>query len=498
MNVNTIRRTRKLRREVRQGDDNAAKLLADSSSLVQAQNVNKIRHTRKSRRDVRQGDDNAAKLLADSSSLVQAHTVSDPIFAPVRKIPVEILGKIFVECIPSLVLESPFFFDYGMHPQQVRARLGHVCRLWNTILHNEPGVWAWLLLDHPLPAQEIVTLWIKRSKSHPLDVSLQIKHRNSGDAVVEMLHGELSRIRSFAVDFTNAYDILSLFPPYLSTEAPMMRSLALHCRRTISSLGCIHCPQLRTLSLWNCGGAVGSLSSKPMQNLRALTIITRGDDMPYIKLLQALPNLVSLTWSNSAQSLNNEIPRVALPFLKSLAFRKCHWEMTTHLLRYLDIPSLEHLELGDFKEINDDQGSLNMVLDVICDNGAVQLRRLTLGNGSLRGANFHAMWRHLKYLETLFIRDPRNVSADKLFIVLSPPNHDFSSVCPQLKTLELSNLEISMGALVDFVRQRVKSDLGAPRPGLVTCLKLLNMWVDKEVSAQLAKTHGLSVHLPTR
>ena len=119
-------------------------------------------------------DDDAALLLADSSSLVQSRAVSDPIFAPVRKLPVEILGKIFIECIPSLVLESPFFFDYGMHPQQVRARLGHVCRLWNTILHNEPGVWAWLLLDHPLPAQEIVTLWIKRSKSHSLNVSLQI------------------------------------------------------------------------------------------------------------------------------------------------------------------------------------------------------------------------------------------------------------------------------------------------------------------------------------
>ena len=70
-------------------------------------------------------------------------------------------------------------------------------------------------------------------------------------------------------------------------------------------------------------------------------------------------------------------------------------------------------------------------------------------------------------------------------------------------------MEISTGALVDFVQRRVKSDLGGPTPGLVTCLKLSNMWevdmdgwfknvkvwVDEEVSAQLAETHGSSVHL---
>ena len=240
-----------------------------------------------------------------------------------------------------------------------------------------------------------------------------------------------------------------------------------------------------------------------MQNLYVLTIINhRGDTMlyielPYINLLQALPNLVSLTWSNSGRLLNNKIPRVALPFLESLAFRRCRWEITTHLLRYFDTPSLEHLELGDFKVFNDDQRSLNMVLDIICSDGAVQLRHLILDNSSLRRANFHAMWHHLKHLGTLVIKDPHDVSGDELLITLSPPNHVFTSVCPQLKILGLSGLEISTGALVDFVQRRVKSDLGDPAPGSVTCLTLLNMCVDKEVSAQLAKTHSLSVRLPT-
>ena len=483
-------------------NDDGNPSLAITSALYTGMDVNKIRHSCDSE-DVRQGDDNAAKLLADSSSLVQAHGVSDPIFAPVRKLPVEILGKIFIECIPSLELESPFFFDDGMHPQQVRARLGHVCRVWKTVLHNEPGVWATLFLDNSLLPLEIISLWIKRSRSHPLDVSLQIKHWSGSserDAVVKMLHGELSRIRSFAVDFTDYYDMSLLFPPYLLTEAPVIQNLTLQCCIFVPSgrLGWIHCPQLCTLTLRNCGGAVESLISKPMQNLRVLTIIkSRGDTMLYIKLLQALPNLVSLTWSDSGRSLNNEILRVALPFLESLTFQRCRWEVMTHLLRYLDIPSLEQLMLEDCGSVDNHQGSLNMVLDVICGDGGVQLRHLILDDSSLRGENFHAMWHHLKHLETLVIRDPHDVSGDELLITLSPPNRDFTFVCPELKTLELSYTMISTGALVDFVQRRVKSDLGDPAPGLVTCLTLLDMWVDKEVSERLAKTHSLSVHLPT-
>ena len=317
--------------------------------------------------------------------------------------------------------------------------------------------------------------------------------------IFKMVHRELWQIRSFFVGrFLDYDDISPLFPPELTTEAPMMQSFTLQswdlCPRGL--LGCIHCPQLRTLTLWSCDKALKSLIPKPMQNLRVLTII----------------NCYSgLTWQRDLSELSphDEIPRVALPSFKTLAFLGCHEEMV-YFLRHLYVPSLEHMEFGCFDRFHSNvhRGSLNTVLDVICGEGAVQLRRLTLGKGALRGANFHAMWPHLKHLETLAIEDPDSkLSADGLFIALSPRDHDFSSVCPQLKTLELSCLEISMGALVDFVQRRVKSNLGDPAPGLVTCLKMSNMcgvdmnrwvdkvWVDEEVSAQLAETHGSSVHL---
>ena len=485
------------------------------TSALYTEDVNNIRHSCDSE-DVRQRDD--TQFPADSSSLdsVQAHTVFDPIFAPVRKLPAEILANIFIECIPSSKLKTPppSFGNAGMHLQRVRARLGQVCRVWNAILNDQPGFWATLVLENPLLPLEIVALWIKRSKSHPLDVSIlncwnRYMDMDARDAIFKMLHRELWRIRSFFADFNSNYDLLPLFPPNSSTETPMMQSLTLQGLKCFQEGRYIHCPQLRTLTLRNCGiSTVESLISKPMQNLRVLTIIIcDGDNMLHIKLLRALPNLVSLTWRwcNTELLLHDEFPRVALPSLKSLNFRRCQWDMT-HLLRHLDIPSLEHLELGDFVRSNVEQGGLNMVLDVICGDGAVKLRRLTLGDGALRKANIRAMWHHLNHLETLSIKSAdRDVSADRLFTTLSPRNHDFSPVCPQLKTLELSYLETSMAALTDFVQRRVKSDLEDPAPGLVTCLKLSDMWIDmgfgtrmwldEDMFAPLAKTHGSSVQL---
>ena len=453
--------------------------------------------------DVRQGDDNSSQLLADSSSVVQAH--SDPIFAPLPEFPPEILAKIFIECIPSLECDSPRIDNARMLPHMVRCRLGLVCQVWNAILNDESGVWARLVLTNRLPAQ-IVSLWIKRSKLHPLDVLLLVDGRNDlmdrDVGVVNMLHRELWRIRSFKV-FTGGsinYDHISpLFPPDLLTVAPMMEGLSLRGKsRSRGRLGCIHCPQLRTLNLWNCDKAVESLASQPMQNLRVLTIVDEyGDNMLYTKLLQVLPNLVSLTWSNSDQPLYEEIPRMKLPSLKFLAFRECHWGTMTDLLRHLDVPLLEHLDLENFfgGEI-----SLNKVLDIICGDEAVQLRHLTLGGGTLSGIDFQGIWHHLRHLETLSINDDHAVAvADDLFIPLSPPNRDFSSVCPQLKILELSYMIIKPDALVDFLQRRVKSDLGDPAPGLLTSLTMSNVWVDaavREMFAQLPKTHSLSVHLP--
>ena len=84
-----------------------------------------------------------------------------------------------------------------------------------------------------------------------------------------------------------------------------------------------------------------------------------------------------------------------------------------------------------------------------------------------------ALLDHLNHLESLTIDGVNHV--DKLLIVLSPHNPGSSTPCPHLETIDMSrNLYLKRDVLVDFVQQRVKSDLDDPAPGLVTCLKLSN------------------------
>ena len=47
--------------------------------------------------------------------------------------------------------------------------------------------------------------------------------------------------------------------------------------------------------------------------------------------------------------------------------------------------------------------------------------------------------------------------------------------------------------LVDFIQQRVKSDLDDPAPGLVTCLKLPHYAFDETLRAPFARTHSSSI-----
>lgn len=89
----------------------------------------------------------------------------------VHRLPVEILGKIFVDCIPPLGTSGPDRLpEFETHPRHIRATLAQVCRFWCTVLNNEPRVWGTLAIDYPKPKPEIVSLWLKKSKSCPLDV----------------------------------------------------------------------------------------------------------------------------------------------------------------------------------------------------------------------------------------------------------------------------------------------------------------------------------------
>ena len=246
-----------------------------------------------------------------SDSLVKTQCHSSSHHHIYQRLPFELQAEIFVQCMPSVELRDFRRFIYnkgGMYPHHIRARLALVCRTWYTVVYNEPRVWTTMIFLESSPHPETVSLWIKKSMTMPLVVYVPNWWFEMGsDSLFSMLREEMWRIRCLFCNIspkTNS-DFSALFPLNVSTNAPMLQSLAIHrthrswFNQGTSELGDIHCPELRTLFLCCFDTNIKSLTVRPLKNIHQVTIDR--DDPPTenitcLKLLEALPNLVSLSW----------------------------------------------------------------------------------------------------------------------------------------------------------------------------------------------------------
>ena len=457
------------------------------------------------RPEVGQNGDNIG-IGHDSSLLIKAHASGDQTFALVQKFPVEILAEIFVQCIPPLVLHKKDNIfppvGYGRELQRVRSSLGQVCPTWNIVLNEEPRAWTTLVFDDLLPTPDILSVWIKKSKSCPLDVMISRGHPqgDSNEVILKLLHQEFWRIRSLIGGFhvhwnMDPWPLWALFPIDEPTVAPMLQKLTLLHDASNGGFGRIHCPQIHTLSLWTTDDSIKSLVDKPMLNTQRLSVLSPKSPITWhFRLLEALPNLVSMAW-NLYEPNDTELPAVpvVLQHLKYLTISSNEDHSARLFLRSLIIPSLEYLDFAHYYGSDIDQ--LNEALDILSEKGTIRLRHLILRNTSPMRENVSPVLNHLMHLETLKLT-LQNRSVDAMLIALSPHNRDFSSACPKLKEVELSSVNVSVGTLIEFVERRVQSDLEESAPGLVTWLELSGIYcIDEGLCSRFAETHSSSVHL---
>ena len=466
--------------------------LQDSEMITLREDDNAIRHD---------GDDIGSLLAHDSS-----HAVDGPNFAPIGKVPVEVLAEIFVQSlIPSGYYQGvahgldPNKYRFDMHPQMIREHLGQVCQMWNTIVDNEPRLWAMFVLHDDFLDPEMVFLWINKSKSHPLDVFFWGEPEEKQDerrAILAMLHREFWRIHILYGDFSES-DVSVLFPHGVSTEAPMMQTLILRgngAYKGTNAFGGVHCPQLHSLSVLNFTGI--DLFVEPMHKVHQLQLAVDYYGAPihlYLKLLDLLPNLVVLTWHDGFQlPIQEDLRRVNLPSLRFLTLG-CGTARMAKYLACLYVPPSPHLD-SDLNDMFVSHFSLNESPDTFSGDENMKLRYLTLEGAIPRETEIRAILHRLKHLITLVLNSPfERHSVDALLLALSPLDQDFSSICPQLKTVELAGVSFSSSALEGFVKRRVRSDLDYPAPDLATCLALDNCQIGNELRAQFAETYGSSI-----
>ncbi|KAJ7467487.1 hypothetical protein FB451DRAFT_1258691 [Mycena latifolia] len=119
------------------------------------------------------------------------------VFAPVRRLPTEILGEIFSLCAP----EPMPLFTFWTHQiprnnmdrvaQSHLLRLAQVCSSWHTTVMGTPSLWATIDVDLCEVVQwrdiskipKLLSLSFQRSANHPLTIHLRANHSISGPAL---------------------------------------------------------------------------------------------------------------------------------------------------------------------------------------------------------------------------------------------------------------------------------------------------------------------------
>ena len=249
--------------------------------------------------------------------------------APINQIPPEIL---------SLV---PDFLDpYDDKDQDVIA-LTHVCQAWRELFVSRPSLWT-DLDDVDLDKTRV---YLERSKSSPISLSLDSGNDSLSDPFFEFIPGAAGRLKSLDIDVE--LEDMQLITTYLSRPTPLLESLRMRGGRN---------PVLQS-SLFN--GDLSSLhelylthvhTELPWRNMVNLTSFILGYTSPPVTVSQLLdffesaPHLreVDLLSSTPISGTGNG----RLVSLASLQRMDTSSHSSSHLFDHLLIPVGARLKMG--------------------------------------------------------------------------------------------------------------------------------------------------------
>lgn len=146
-------------------------------------------------------------------ALLQAYRT---IMAPHRKLPNELLSKIFIHCVADVLIIPPGHRD-------PLWTLIHVCSKWRQVALGTPSLWNQLQIDysHPRPNQLDQNFWVKQLFSRTdyaftLDIrnTSEVSRHHDTDPINTLIVPHIRRLKGLTLD-SSAADIDPLFelPP---------------------------------------------------------------------------------------------------------------------------------------------------------------------------------------------------------------------------------------------------------------------------------------------
>ena len=303
-------------------------------------------------------------LQTKRTQLVQQQRCYSSPLSPVRSLPFEIFGEIFVYATCD-------------RPRHV-LNLSAVCQLWRDAALSTPVLWSTLELGHHRKRHKLgnhVDSWIERAHSYPL--TLVIRKRKGFLDPVHRVRTLITKHqwKSITLDSDDT-SILSIVKELEFSNLEMLESFSLALQfddfnsksSSIPPVALRCAPNLKTLNLDLQYDVAFDTLPFPWRQLTSLTMTFWSEYSRHIDLdiLQTCVNLEELTIDYRNWGISGSNDLITLNYLRKLHIL-CYENM---FLLFLDTPSIQ-----DFAVIHDDYfGYTDGVRDYVKKNGSTLLK----------------------------------------------------------------------------------------------------------------------------
>ncbi|KAG1796945.1 uncharacterized protein HD556DRAFT_1357316 [Suillus plorans] len=397
--------------------------------------------------------------------------------SPVRRMPIEIMAKVFEQCVQDEESQEP-------DPLRAPLLLCQVCGAWRDLMFSLPCLWRKLKVGFPslTPNWENVMqskimsmhVWISRAKALP--ISLILQHPSSSPitpGALMSLDKEIltlgCRIEELSLRFSPL--ALSSLLTFTQSSLPHLRRLELHNSNPLPSssdnpppLFLHDAPNLRSLSV-----AWGSLDTAqfcvPWSKLTQLSL--QYDASPYwnpvhndyLNVLRECPNLKCCSIGIGMTILDADtdaVVPVTLPNLESMKVRLfCQTLYTRQFFDALHAPKLHTFE---FQNVSLSMGSFASQTEPLpfISRSAETLENLSFDTINIPDVDMLSCLSQLHHLKHLrFLPGPLQLNhnlVDSLVLSGAPQG---TSICPRLESLSLKcSKRVSTDRVTELVESR--------------------------------------------
>ncbi|KAF8577340.1 hypothetical protein K439DRAFT_1418309 [Ramaria rubella] len=376
-------------------------------------------------------------LRAYRIKLWRSCTSSAGLMAPVRKLPREILGDIFVMLLPSISWQevgtrNHWFFRYK-NPYNTHSTIQSICRHWSAVLSETPRMWSTIIIRGPLQIAQIEQVF-HRSKSCPLDFY-----------VGEIAWDKLKMIKFIVERHAASKRLLCVEPSmgqffehHTTLELPNLQYLSFH--RMLPPTRIIHAPNLSSL------------------RIRRESCYPR--TVSELDVLKHFPNLQFLDWQDYnidhiAPHNHLQMDKLHLSFLEVFKITVPYSLLAQGILHRLCAPTLKSFTLGLTGPFRVQTGT--PALHLLLGKKVLQLCNLSLCDIRYEeDYEFGSFLNHFPSLTTLCLTRCKISSIFFPSFIQDPVLHKSSGL--RLKTLHLRFTTLSASNLAKFIRSHALPD----------------------------------------